>query len=373
MLLKQYEIVSRTEFFKEPVEDTLKRYKTIKQWAYVVHDRDEGASPHIHVYVNFGNSSVDSKTVAGWFGLQESCVCKVHGQKSDMLLYLTHGNESQKNKYRYNPENVHANFDLELDIKNSLILGDFDNYSYAEQLAYVNTIPVSEKSKAFTKLEKLWKLHCLCESMKTGRNIDVVFICGKGGSGKTFYAKKLLEKLNYDYCISSSENDAFQDYLGQRAIILDDLRDSAFVFPDLLKILDNNTSSSVKSRFSNRVFSGKMIVITSSIPVWFWYRNGENKVASEDLYQLYRRIGSYMEVKETSVCVYNDGLDNFGKPKGSPKVYKNEVYDLKRANGENKFVLSSVFDEISEKAEEVITTKQRSLTELFEKDDSLPF
>ena len=34
--------------------------------------------------------------------------------------------------------------------------------------------------------------------------------------------------MNLDYCISSSSNDPFQDYLGQKAIILDDLRDKSF-------------------------------------------------------------------------------------------------------------------------------------------------
>ena len=60
--------------------------------------------------------------------------------------------------------------------------------------------------------------------------------------------------------------------MGQKAIILDDLRDKAFEFEDLLKLLDNNTASSVRSRFANKVFNGKMIVITSTVPLAFWYR-----------------------------------------------------------------------------------------------------
>ena len=80
--------------------------------------------------------------------------------------------------------------------------------------------------------------------------------------------------MQLDFCVSSSSNDPFQDYMGQKAIILDDLRDKAFIngngtdnFEDLLKILDNNTNSSDKSRFNNKVFNGEVIVITSSVPL----------------------------------------------------------------------------------------------------------
>ena len=107
----------------------------------------------------------------------------------------------------------------------------------------------------FNRLKKLWELYCQTQTLNSARNLQVVFICGKGGTGKTYYAKKMLESMELDYCVSSSSNDPFQDYMGQKAMILDDLRDTAFRdgrsdgFDDLLKILDNNTSSSVKSRF----------------------------------------------------------------------------------------------------------------------------
>ena len=164
-----------------------------------------------------------------------------------------------------------AYFDFETEIANAKILGDFEHYSYAQQLKYVDSLPVSEKAKAFSLLEKLWRLQCQCLSLNTDREITVVFVCGKAGAGKTYYAKKLLSGFGFDYCISSSSNDPFQDYLGQKGMILDDLRYMDFELSDLLKILDNNTSSSVKSRFANKVFNGQMIVITSSVPLRYWY------------------------------------------------------------------------------------------------------
>ena len=201
--------------------------------------------------------------------------------------------------------------------------GDFKKYSYAQQLEYVNSLPVAEKTVAFTKLQNLWKLHCQCMILDPDRNVEVVFVQGKGGSGKTYYAKKFLNSLGYDYCISSSSNDPFQDYMGQKAMILDDLRDRTFEFEDLLKILDNNTASSVRSRFSNKVFNGKMIVITTTVPLSYWYvqyRYGNY----DTLNQLYRRISCYVVVEPEVIKVY-DKIDSKGRPDGVPYSYKNEL------------------------------------------------
>ena len=346
MYLKQCEVESRVEFFKCDIQEVLKSHKTIKKWAYILHDKDDTA-PHYHIYLNFGNSGVDTKQVAEWFGLQESQVNKIRGRATDMLLYLTHGNDSQQNKHQYSPTEVIANFDFQTEIKNAKILGDFENYSYAQQLDYVNSLPVSEKAGAFRQLENLWRLQCKWLTLQTDRQLEVMFICGKGGTGKTYHAKKLLKKLKYDYCISSSSNDPFQDYLGQKAMILDDLRDKSFPFEDLLKILDNNTVSSVQSRFQNKVFNGVLIIITTSVPLRFWYRMQFGN-ANDSLIQLYRRIGCYVEVTEEEVKVYSEiGTD--GRPKGVAQVYKNELVKLKEKKA-HKTDFGALFGEICEVA-----------------------
>lgn len=328
MNVRQMEIVCDEDKLPVDIQETCMKYKTIKQWAYILHDKDD-TRPHYHIYLNFSPSSCDSKIVAGWFSIPENFIERVKGRKADMLLYLTHGNDSQKNKHQYSPSEVHANFDFETEIKASKIIGDFENHTYAEMLLYIDTLPVSEKATLFSRTKKLWEFECTKRGMDTDRHIEVLFITGKGGTGKTYYAKKLLKEVyKYDYCISSSSNDPWQDYLGQRAIILDDLRDKSFELEDLLKILDNDTSSSIKSRFSNKVFTGKMIIITSAVPLVYWYP--EYKCSKFDtLNQLYRRITGYVEVRADTVTVYNE-LDDNGKPKGLGKVFKNELAEKKK-------------------------------------------
>ena len=292
MNLRQCEIVCDVDKMPVDIQETIMSYKTIKQWAYINHDKDDTRA-HYHIYLHFGTSSVDTKMVASWFKIPDNFVSKIKGRKTDMLEYLTHSNESQKNKHQYDPSEVISNFDFQSEIEQSKIIGDFKKYSYAQQLTYISTLPIIEKTKAFNQLKKLWEIECQTLTLQPDRNIQVVFITGRGGTGKTTYAKKMLEKLGYDYCISSSSNDPFQDYMGQRAIILDDLRDKSFELEDLLKILDNNTKSSVKSRFNNKVFNGEMIVITSSVPLKYWYPEYKFNRNNDSLDQLYRRINCY--------------------------------------------------------------------------------
>ena len=348
MYLKHCEVESRVEYFKGDIQETIKSHTTIKKWAYILHDKDD-TEPHYHIYLNFGNSGVDTKQVAEWFGLQESQVSKVKGRATDMLLYLTHGNDSQKNKYQYSPTEVVANFDFETEIANARIVGDFTNYSYAQQLEYVNSLPVSEKKAAFSTLEKLWKLQCQWLTLHADRHIEVVFIQGKDGTGKTYYAKKFLTSRGLDFCVSSSSNDPFQDYLGQKAIILDDARDSHFKFADFLKILDNETGSTIRSRFSNKMFNGEMIVITSPVPLEWWYK--ELRWRKDDtLTQLYRRISCYVVVTRDYVNVYEDGVNlQNGRPQGLPRVFKNEVPTLVRKK-EKKTNFGEAFGKILEDA-----------------------
>ena len=353
MYLRQMEIVQDVDKLKVDLQKVFMTYRTIKKWAYIIHDKDD-TRPHYHIYLNFG-TSVDSLRVAKWFELGystpdgkyhtgEQFINRVEGRTVDMLTYLIHGNESQRDKYQYSPSEVVANFDWQKVIALSDIIGDFERYSYAQQLAVIEQMPLSEKPSNYRKLKNLWEIHCQAETLKTDRHIDVVFVDGEAGAGKTYYSKKLLEKMGLDYCVSSSSNDPFQDYLGQRAIILDDLRDKAFDLVDLLKILDNNTSSSAKSRFNNKVFNGDVIVITSSVSISKWYVDNEDCL-KEDLQQLYRRISCYVKVTKETVFVYEQGLNKLGMPNGVALCYENTLIQ-NQPKKENKFSFGNYFAEL---------------------------
>lgn len=58
MQLKHYEIVTDADKLKVDIQKVCMEHKTIKQWAYILHDKDD-TRPHYHIYVNFGKAGVD--------------------------------------------------------------------------------------------------------------------------------------------------------------------------------------------------------------------------------------------------------------------------------------------------------------------------
>lgn len=360
---KECEVMNYLPYFKEPPLDTIKRYKTIKKFALICHDKDYKEdengkrvleSPHYHIYLNFGRATIPFDMVAKWFGMEMQYVNKIK-KTGSMLDYLTHANESQQFKHRYAPEEVTANFDFVKEAEIERTFGDFTNYSYAQQIEYVHSLSADKQLKYYSELKKRWELECAYRSLHTERNIEVMFITGKGGTGKTTYAKRFLKRMKYDFCISSSSNDPFQDYKGQWGIILDDCRDYWFEFEDLLKILDNHTASSIIGRYNNKIFDGKIIIITSKDEPCKWYgeviqkHKRHRNITSEDLIQFYRRISCFVNITKDEVQVYNEGLTEKGKGKGIAQVFVNDLWkDTEQPKPRTDF--AKIFGELCETA-----------------------
>ena len=161
-------------------------------------------------------------------------------------------------------------------------------------------ISVQMYSKYRTRIENAFRYRDTQFMVSPRRDIKVIFVTGDTGCGKTVFAQKAFCEGYQGVCISSSSNDPLQDYTDQDVLILDDLRDDDFKFQDLLKILDPHTGSSVKSRFNNKIFMGKCIIITSYKKLTDWY----SKVPDEAKRQLYRRISLYVEVEKKEIFLY---------------------------------------------------------------------
>ena len=156
----------------------------------------------------------------------------------------------------------------------------------------INQISFEEYVKYSSKINKAEEYRSMTVK---DRNLEVVYIHGSSGSGKTTLAKYLSEQLGFDYFVSGSGDDILDSYDKEECIILDDFRAGSMKFMEVLKFLDNNTNSSVKSRYNNKDISNcKIIFITTVIKPSELYKSfSSDEGVNEPAKQFYRRIGNY--------------------------------------------------------------------------------
>lgn len=304
--------------------EVLEKNKHVKEYAFVIHDKDRNddglqKEAHIHCVLRLDNA-YNFKTIGNWFGIPANCVGKINGRLSDALNYLTHRNAPDK--FQYSDDEVVSNFDWkserkglkkgsgnqrEEEIITKIATGEIRGFNMSEHVS------ATEYAKFKVAIDRAiqYRVKMLkAEMTKGGREMEVIFIEGSSGSGKTTYAKEIAEKKGYSVCISSSSNDPLQDYDGQDCLILDDLRPDSFKPSDLLKLLDNNTGSTVKSRYYNKWLECKMVIITSVKGITDFTRYfGE----SEPPEQLMRRCKRLIRMDSISleVCAYNEELKRY--------------------------------------------------------------
>lgn len=392
MKCKHYWFSVTEEYLKSQdvnILNVLMSYKTIKKWAYVFHDRDvytlkdemidssrkagEKKPSHYHVYCNFGNQSVDHEYFASLFKINPHSVKRIESTAANCLLYFVHGTAEAiaEGKYRYSWSDVHhsTNWTPQVLAESVQYIGHFEHFSYKEQIDKVHKIQdTQERIKMQKLLDDALSVELKYRGTMVDRYMQVMFVTGETGSGKTTFARQFIEKLNYfdivpkeywrkapndkehpfrhlDYGVSGASNDVFQSYNGEDAYILDDMRDNSFCFTDLLKFLDNHTNSLIKSRHVNKCFIGVLLIITSSLPLCDWYR-GANSPGNEALRQLYRRINTYVEVTKKDITFYNKIADD-GRPYGYFRVMENKTSDYykdKPAKIDLTDIAFSVFD-----------------------------
>ena len=113
-------IVQNADKLKVDIQQTCMQYKTIKQWAYILHDKGD-TRPHYHIYLNFHPTSANTADVAKWFQLGytdekgversgEQFIKNVRTGEKDALLCLI---LSFDGKAQYSPSDVVCNFDFE--------------------------------------------------------------------------------------------------------------------------------------------------------------------------------------------------------------------------------------------------------------------
>lgn len=313
--------------------------------------QDDGTTipkrPHHHFALRFENPTLIS-TVANMFDLQPCDYHLIQKAKNfkASCRYMLH--LDQKEKHLYDIKELQVIKGEKDDYYNIAIgkaqfvttdadlfpdFGNFDKVPFKQQYLdiFANIDEPKRRNLLIKELETTWKNYLQKRKYEMeSKNVKVIFVEGKAGSGKSTFAKSLAVNNKKTYCVSSSSNDIMQDYTCEDYLILDDLRDTSFSFEDLLKLLDNYVISTVKSRYNNKLFLGEYIVITSAKPLSEWYKD-----TTEDRQQLFRRISMFARCRRNGNSLIADiylprpdqkVIDENGNPNG--KTIPTPILDL---------------------------------------------
>lgn len=125
----------------------------------------------------------------------------------------------------------------------------------------------------------------------------VYWLWGSGGKGKSFGAERIIDAIlaawkeageNEEcYVTSAAGMKWFDNYIGQRIVLMDDLRASSMTYSMLLNLLGNRDQR-VEMKGASTNWTAEIVVITTSIAPWEMYKG--MVAAGDDMDQLCRRI-----------------------------------------------------------------------------------
>ena len=350
------------------------------EYAYILHKEDtnengETEKAHYHICIrNIKGSNFGFDVLKNAFP-----VGKIERGRTweYMLQYLLHKNAPEKTQHTI--EEIITNIDggtLDLYLKStpsvkkrSALERNFDKlkddiinyrilqYQFREQLGK-NTLYRKLMAEFDTKIEKAFAAQRagLYEEYKHTRSLEVIFIEGGGGCGKTALAMAYCQQRKWSYYIASDENDPMQDYASQQCLILDELRDDSFSYSSFMRLLNTYTGTTVQSRYYNKAFTGEAIIIPSYVPLNEYYKPDVKKkkkyVADENYYgdnalvQLHRRIKTLVRAEKDLFYVYDhkkDGSNILREKIPNPAYLIKPEEDKSRVSTEDFVGASEIF------------------------------
>lgn len=325
--LKLFEICQQVKYMPCSIEELISKIEQIPHivnYAWILHDKDQNTEPHYHIMILL-NNAYTVKYICKQLDIPSNIIERGKTNFSKCVAYLIHRTPSAINKYQYGEDEIHSN----VDIKQLLIQGQKEENAKLRKLQLIADIQSGEVmpyqlneyfdernidpiyrtlwKKDIDNAHKVWIED---NSSKVNRNMEVIYINGASGTGKTTFVKDFAEKVNKPlYNCSSNLNDLFSGYKQQPIVVIDDIQ-RGLPYSTILKLLDNNTSSLYKSRYYDKsINSIELLFITSTYPI--------EKIFSYSLdfemKQIRRRIKTYLIVSSEFIDIYkyNNDLDKY--------------------------------------------------------------
>ena len=330
-------------------------HRSIKQWAYICHDKDiyteedelnghhKGDAIPIHWHVVLRTDvAIEIDTISRWIGVPSQYIDapKGHGAFLDCVQYLTHEDEKQqkKGKHLYLDEEVKASFDFrqELTTRAEKKIRYGKDLNDKEQMMY----DVIYLGKTLSECRKenpiLYMKNCkTLEDMRHRYLVDIAemppfrinfYIDGLGGIGKNtaskILAKVLFPDIEKPYFEVGGSGVSFQKYDGEPVVIWNDRRASGFITDfgreETFDMFDMHPSDSVHNIKYGAIRLTNMFNIINGVDSYTDFLNGLSgqyidkygvfhKV--EDKGQAYRRLPIILCLREEEFdCLINKGV-----------------------------------------------------------------
>lgn len=341
MNVRSIEIVSNLKtsegnslFDLEHFRQVLREKDCIKEYAYIIHDKDkytdndEAKNPnhkegelvpaHIHALLRF-TCPQDTKYIAMWFQIEENFLQKTHGWLN-AVRYLTHLNAPEK--YQYDLDDVFSNFNVKSLLDNAdrtkqlnMVLDDILSGKICE---YNKTLKIDHKmlvkhAKPINEAFKVRQEYLLATVKE--RNTNIIFIYGESGTGKTTFAKMIAKHKNLTYFQSGDDNDILEKYKQEPIVLLDEIRPNSMSLVSFLKLTDPHSVSASRSRYHNKVLYCNFIIITTPMDIDTFFSK-MLKDDDESIIQVKRRCTTYIYMTKQHIFVsqWDKKLEKYTRP-----------------------------------------------------------
>ena len=339
--ISQYEINPKTgedlHFNESNIKNGLS-YKSIKEWAYVCHDKDtysekdeikgdgkagEPKGKHWHI-VGRCDRAVEIVSLANWFGVPPNQIEIPRGRGAflDCVEYLTHESEKEQalGKHRYSDEEITSNFDWRRRLleRDELRLKYGADLTKQEQIRYdiiYNGLSLKEAQERdplyymdnFKRLRDL--RHEYIRNLNVPESRLNFYICGAGGQGKGVASRALARALFPEmkdgiYYEVGQENAGFEKYDGEPVVIWHDKRAIDLLTEckgrgNVFNIFDTHPSDSVVNIKYGSIKLVNQVNIVNSVQSYNEFLDGlageytakdGTKQFAEDKGQSYRRF-----------------------------------------------------------------------------------
>ncbi len=290
----------------ETIKTAVGTMKSVIYWCMADEIGDQGTY-HTHIFLA-GRSAIRFSSVKKIFPAAHIEMCKGTCQQNMEYVSKT-GKWENDRKHETRVDGTFEEFG-EMPVERQGKRNDLDDLYDMIKSGMTDHDIIAEDPRYMTMYEPIQKTRQLLIQEKyrdTFRNLDVAYIWGDTGTGKT---RSVMEKYGYSNVFRVTDySHPFDAYSGQDVILFDEFR-SSLLLADMLKYLDGYPLE-LPCRYLNKYACFTKVYIISNIPLAKQYT-----VAQVDNYETWlafiRRIHTVKYFHDGMIATYDITLDKSG-------------------------------------------------------------